>query len=216
MHRRPRNRPLRDARSKGGSYSFQGPARHSAAAPAARRLGPQERARVNGPAAMQPLLFVAPSAINSFIFTAGSFPLQNLPGRLSARPLGGKCRANRAQPPREALTQPLSLSISRQSSALPRRLKVRLRTLTPSIEVRILTGHPDDIPNNLELMRQRNGRCRSVRVALLARFSAFLLSSWLLRVHGGAPSTRRASFRATAGAWRSGWGSGLAPVRLTL
>src|SRR5215213_9889661 len=40
-----------------------------------------------------------------------------------------------------ALTHHGPVSIS-PASALPRRLMVRLRTLTPSIEVRILAGHP--------------------------------------------------------------------------
>ena len=47
------------------------------------------------------------------------------------------CRMERRQ---NALTQ--GFPRPRSPSALPRRLMVRLRTLTPSIEVRILTGHP--------------------------------------------------------------------------
>ena len=36
---------------------------------------------------------------------------------------------------------------------MPRRLMVRLRTLTPSIEVRILTGHPASYPLTAKLAR---------------------------------------------------------------
>ena len=39
-------------------------------------------------------------------------------------------------------TQQFQIALPRASGLLPRRLMVRLRTLTPSIEVRILTGHP--------------------------------------------------------------------------
>ena len=43
---------------------------------------------------------------------------------------------------RATLTVGRPLSISRPLHTVPRRLMVRLRTLTPSIEVRILVGHP--------------------------------------------------------------------------
>ncbi len=45
-----------------------------------------------------------------------------------------------------ALTGAVPEPISRRL-LMPRRLKVRLRTLTPSIEVRILTGHPEPVVN---------------------------------------------------------------------
>jgi hypothetical protein len=56
--------------------------------------------------------------------------------------------------PRPPLTQRPTLPIwpvrAQRARAMPRRLTVRLRTLTPSIEVRILTGHPAPL-NHLPL-----------------------------------------------------------------
>ncbi len=88
-----------------------------------------------------------PGNADPVLETKGSVPWQrrqatalSAPGLDDGRQLRGSKPCSRTAPFGWPLTRrnpPV-----RGRATLPRRLKVRLRTLTPSIEVRILTGHP--------------------------------------------------------------------------